>query len=164
MQSSVILPLLAGLAMLIPQSPVPGLSSKPSQGKAAAVSYLFPEQVSVPANKPSTIEMHFKVADGLHVNSHQPHSEELIPTSLTLPESSGVRLTAADFPPGKDFSFAINPREKLNVYTGEFTVRATLLAAQGEHLVEGTLHYQACNNAACMPPHSIPVVLDVIAK
>jgi hypothetical protein len=129
-----------------------------------AVTYLFPEQLSVPANKPTSVDLHFRVTDGLHINSHTPREESLIPTTLVLPESSGVRLAKADFPPGSDFTFAINPKEKLNVYTGEFTIHAQFIAAPGDHLVEATLHYQACNNSQCMPPHSIPVAIDIRAK
>jgi hypothetical protein len=157
------IPMLAVFAL---QTAIPSgdLQSKPAREKVASVTYLFPEQVTIPAGKPSPVDLHFKVADGLHVNSHTPHAEELIPTTLAVPDNADVRLASATFPPGKDFSFAINPKEKLNVYTGEFTVHATLVSSKGEHLVQGTLHYQACNNAACFPPRSIPVVLDVIAK
>ena len=89
------------------QSPL--LESKPATPKSkAAVAYLFPEQVSVTAGKPSAVDLHFRVADGLHINSHAPHEEALIPTTLNLPDSSGVRLAQADFPPGVDFAFAIN--------------------------------------------------------
>jgi hypothetical protein len=157
------LPLLAALAFQA-ASPVVSLQSAPAKDKKAAVTYLFPEQVTIPAGKPSPVDLHFKVADGLHVNSHEPHAEDFIPTTLNVSDNTEVRLAAATFPPGKDFSFAINPQEKLSVYTGEFTVHATFIASEGEHLVQGTLHYQACNNAACFPPRSIPVVLDVIAK
>ena len=148
---------------LAAQSPLGDLQSKPAK-KPAAVAYLFPEQVTVAADKPATLDLHFKVAAGLHINSHTPRIEELIPTTFKLPEASGVRLVNATFPPGTDFSFTVDPTEKLSVYTGEFTIHAEIVAAKGEHLVEGTLHYQACNNATCMPPHSIPVAIDVIAK
>jgi hypothetical protein len=30
--------------------------------------------------------------------------------------------------------------------------------------VEASLRYQACDNNACMPPHTVPVVFDVIAR
>jgi hypothetical protein len=154
------------LAALPLAAQAPQFDEKPhaTSGKPAAVSYLFPEQVTLVAGKPTAVDLHFKVAAGLHINSHAPHAEELIPTTLKLPEASGVRLSNATFPPGIDFSFPIAPTEKLSVYTGEFTIHAELVAAKGEHLVEGTLHYQACNNETCMPPHSIPVAIDVIAK
>jgi hypothetical protein len=145
------------------QSPLGDLADKPAK-KPAAVAYLFPEQITVAAGKPAKVDLHFKVADGLHVNSHAPHGEGLIPTTLDLPEADGVRLANATFPPGADFTFPIDPSEKLNVYTGEFVVHAKLVAAKGNHLVQGTLRYQACNSNTCMPPHTIPVAIDVIAK
>lgn len=144
----------------------PNFDEKPhaTSAKPAAVAYLFPEQVTLLAGKPTAVDLHFKVAAGLHINSHTPRAEELIPTTLKLPEASGVRLANTNFPPGIDFSFPFDPKEKLSVYTGEFTIHTELLADKGEHLVEGTLRYQACNNEVCMPPHSIPVAIDVIAK
>jgi hypothetical protein len=155
--------LLAATAILSAQSPL--LDQKPQTGKAKpAVAYLFPEQITIPADKPAKVDLHFRVADGLHINSHAPHEESLIPTTLALPDSAGVHLANAAFPPGTDFAFTINPQEKLSVYTGEFVVHAELVAPRGEHLVQGTLHYQACNNEQCMPPHSIPVAIDIIAK
>jgi hypothetical protein len=147
------------------QAQSPLFDGRPAAPKSKpAVTYLFPEQVSIAANKPAIVDLHFRVADGLHINSHAPHEEALIPTTLNLPEAGGVRLAHADFPSGTDFAFSISPSEKLSVYTGEFVVHAQLIAPRGEHLVEGTLHYQACNNSQCMPPHSIPVAIDVIAK
>ena len=156
----------AALCLVLAALPLAAQSPEPahSTGKAAAVAYLFPEQVTIAADKATAVDLHFKVADGLHVNSHTPHTEELIPTTFNLAENSGVRLVKADFPAGKDFSLPIDPTEKLSVYTGEFVIHAELVAAKGEHLIEATLRYQACNNAICMPPHSIPVAIDVIAK
>ena len=149
-------------AVLSAQSPIGDMQSHAS--KPTAVVYLFPEQVSIAAGKPSPIDLHFKVAAGLHVNSHTPRSEELIPTTFKFPETPGVRLTKVDFPPGADFALALDPGEKLSVYTGEFIVHAELVATRGEHLVQATLRYQACSSDTCMPPHSIPVAIDVIAK
>ena len=148
---------------LTAQGPAGDVSSRPA-AKPAAVAYLFPEQVTIPADKPSPVDLHFKVAAGLHVNSHTPRTEDLIPTTLTLADSAPVRLAKADFPPGTDYAFDVNPNEKLSVYTGEFTVHTELISAKGEHLIQATLHYQACNNATCFPPKSIPVAIDVIAK
>ena len=60
--------------------------------KTDAVTYLFPEQVSVPAGKPGQVALHFRVAQGLHINSHTPSDEFLIPTTFSIPDGSGVRL------------------------------------------------------------------------
>lgn len=68
-----------------------------------AVTYLYPEQIRVPAGKPAKVSLHFRVAPGLHINSHTPSDEELIPTTLTIPEDSGARLESAAYPVGDVF-------------------------------------------------------------
>jgi hypothetical protein len=152
-----------GLAAQTAQSPFGDLQSKPAK-KSASVAYLFPEQITVAADKPATLDLHFKVAEGLHVNSHYPHGEGLIPTTLNLPEKDGIRLAKVTFPPGTDFTFPLDPRQKLSVYTGEFVVHTQVVAAKGDHLLQATLRYQACSSNTCLPPHEIPVAIDVIAK
>jgi hypothetical protein len=146
------------------QAPFGDLQAKSAAAKPAAVSYLFPEQVTVAAGKATKVDLHFKVAEGLHVNSHVPHTEDLIPTMLKFPEGGAVQAVKMNFPAGEEYGFAASPGEKLSVYTGEFILHAELVAAKGEHLVEATLRYQACNRNTCMPPHTIPVAIDVIAK
>jgi hypothetical protein len=132
--------------------------------KGAAVEYLYPEQISVPAGKPSAVEMHFRVGEGLHVNSHTPSQDYLIPTTLSIPEASGVRLDGASYPPGTDITLPLDPDTKLSVYTSEFNINARIVATRGNHLVEAKLRYQACDKNACMPPKTITVPIDVIGK
>jgi len=139
-------------------------SAAHSSAKPAAVAYLYPEQITVPAGKPATIALHFRIAPGLHINSHSPREDELIPTVLSIPDGSGVRLEAAVYPPGADFTLPLDPKTKLSVYTGEFIIQARIVASAGEHLVEARLHYQACDNNACMPPKTITAAIDVIGK
>jgi hypothetical protein len=132
--------------------------------KPAAVEYLYPEQVTISAGKPSTVALHFRVAPGLHINSHTPSEDELIPTTFSIPEDSGVRLEGAVYPPGAEYTLVLDPKTRLSVYTGEFTIQAHIVAKAGDHLVEARLHYQACDNNACMPPKTIIVAIDVIGK
>jgi hypothetical protein len=146
------------------QAPFGDLQAKSEVAKPAAVSYLFPEQVTVVAGKATQVDLHFKIAEGLHVNSHQPHTEDLIPTTLKFSNGDSVQATKIVFPAGEDYAFAASPGEKLSVYSGEFILHTELIAARGDHLVQATLRYQACNHNTCMPPHSIPVAIDVIAK
>ena len=161
-----VLPFALSVVSLGAQAPFSDLQTRPT-AKPAAVAYLFPEQISIAADKPTPIDLHFKVAAGLHVNSHTPRSEELIPTTLKLPETPGVRFIKTDFPPGADFTLAIGsdtPAEKLSVYTGEFILHAHVTAQPGQHLLNGALRYQACDSNACMPPHTIPVSVTVMAQ
>lgn len=132
--------------------------------KTDAVQYLFPEEVSVPAGKLSPVTLHFRVAQGLHINSHTPSDDFLIPTTFSVPDGMGVRLNAATYPPGTIISLAFDPKTKLSVYTGEFVIQARIIATPGNHLIQGKLHYQACDQNQCMPPKAINVPIDVIGK
>ena len=135
-----------------------------SVAKAAAVEYMFPEQVTVPAAKASEVPLHFRIRQGLHINSHAPKDDFLIPTTFSIPAASGVRLEGATYPAGTDFTLPLDPKNKLSVYTGEFIINARIVAARGNHLVEAKLRYQACDNNACMPPKTITVPIDVIGQ
>ena len=132
--------------------------------KGAAVEYMYPEQLTLPAGKPTDVALHFRVAPGLHVNSHTPKDEYLIPTTFSIPDGLGVRLEAADYPAGKEFTLPADPETKLSVYTDEFVIQARIVATPGNHLVEAKLHFQACDKEVCMPPKTIPVAIDVIGK
>jgi DsbC/DsbD-like thiol-disulfide interchange protein len=153
-------------ALLLGMAALPALGQTPAHtaGKPAAVEYLYPEQVTVPVGKPTQVALHFRIAPGLHINSHAPRLEELIPTTFTIPEGSGVRLESAAYPAGSDLVLSVDPGTKLSVYTGEFIIQARLAATAGDHLVEARLRYQACDNATCMPPKTITVPIDVIGK
>ena len=156
----------AGMALGLASLLVQAQSDAPNRSvsKRAAVEYIYPEQVTVSAGKAATVALHFKIAQGLHINSHTPREKELIPTTLSIPEASGVRLDQASYPAGADFTLPLDPKEKLNVYTGEFVIQARIVAASGDHLVEAKLRYQACDESACMPPKTITVPIDVIGK
>ena len=152
-----------GLAGLMVQAQMYGDSAR-SMTKPAAVQYLYPEQITVPAGRPSTVTLHFRIAPGLHINSHTPTEEELIPTTLSIPASTGVRLEGAVYPPGAEFRLPLDPGTRLSVYMGEFTVQARLVATAGDHLVEARLRYQACDSNACLPPRTITAAIDVIGR
>jgi DsbC/DsbD-like thiol-disulfide interchange protein len=122
------------------------------------------EPQNVAAGKRSVLELHFHVVDGFHVNSHTPKSELLIPTRIELQPATGVKADAVEYPAGTSYSFSFDPTEKLDVYSGAFTVKLPVVAEAGTHTVDGTLRYQACDNAACYPPKSLPVQVIFTAK
>jgi hypothetical protein len=122
------------------------------------------EPQTVAAGKRGVLELRFHVVEGYHVNSHMPKSELLIPTALMLQPAAGVKTEALVYPAGKMYSFSFDPSEKLDVYAGDFTVKLPVVAAPGEHAVEGTLRYQACDKAACYPPKTLAVKVLFTAK
>ena len=141
---------------------IQGLGSP--KAEPASVRYLYPEQVSLPAGKATPVVLHFEIAPGLHINAHKPLDKDLIPAEFTIAPESGVVLKSAIWPKGVLYSLPADPATKLLVYAADFTVDATLVAQPGEHLVEAKFRYQACDNKACMPPRTIPVVIDVFGK
>jgi len=145
------------------QTATADFSARPAS-KPPAVIYLYPEQITLKAGKATTVALHFRIAPGLHINSHNPSEEELIPTTLSIPVDSGVRFESAIYPPGTVFSLPLDPKTKLNVYTGEFTIQARIVATAGNHLVEARLRYQACDDNSCMPPRTITAAIDVIGN
>jgi len=122
------------------------------------------EQETVAAGKHAFVELRFHVVDGYHINSHTPKSEWLIPTVVKLDAAEGVTAGTVEYPAGKEYSFSFDPKEKLDVYSGDFTVKVPVVAVAGEHTVAGTLHYQACDNAACYPPRNLAVTAVFTAK
>lgn len=132
--------------------------------KAPPVRFVYPEQVHVPAGKASEVALHFRVVEGMHINSHTPHDDYLIPTTFSIPAGEGVRLESADYPAGTDIALPSAPKVKINVYSGEFSLETRVVAAPGNHLVRGVLHFQACNETQCLPPQTITAAVDVVAK
>jgi hypothetical protein len=133
-------------------------------GKTSAVEFLAPDQIALPAGKPTRVLVHFRVQQGLHINSHKPHDEFLIPTAFTITEGKGVRMESVAYPEGHDVTLPADPKTKLNVYTGDFALDAVLVATPGEHVVEGKLRFQACDQRQCMPPKTLPVTIVVTGK
>jgi hypothetical protein len=146
-----------------PPLPLPGGATE-RVDPATAVEFLSSGQVTVPAHRATEIDLHFRVANGLHINSHAPLDKSLIPARLAVVEAHGLNVTAVDFPPGAEYAPQFAPKEKLSVYTGEFILRAHVTAEPGDHALEAGLRYQACDANSCMPPHTIPVEITVTGK
>jgi hypothetical protein len=158
---------LAGALVALPGAALPALQvgnlDAPAPKPKSFVIYAAEQQV-VAAGKRSVLELHFRVVDGFHVNSHTPKSELLIPTQIALQPAAGVKAEAVEYPAGTSYSFSFDPTEKLDVYSGAFTVKLPVVAEAGVHTVDGTLRYQACDHAACYPPKSLPVQVIFTAR
>jgi hypothetical protein len=163
-KSEIALAAALAIAAASAQAQKPLFDDAPRSAAKPSVAFLYPEQVTIPAGKPATIALHFRVAPGLHINSHTPSEPELIPATFSIPAGSGVRLDGVIYPPGADFTLPLDPTTKLSVYSGEFILQARIVAEPGNHLVEARLRCQACDNNACMPPRTIIVAIDVIGK
>jgi len=128
------------------------------------VSFLGPAAATITATQPAALTLHFHIADGFHINSHTPLSKLLIATQLIAIEQQGVRVTSVDFPAGQPYAFSFDPTNKLDVYSGVFTLVAKVKIVPGQHQFSAGLRYQACDHAACYPPKVLPVVVAVTAN
>jgi hypothetical protein len=121
--------------------------------------------VTAPKAAQTTVSLNFRVPHGYHINSNTPKSEFLIPTALKMDIPTDIVLGKISYPEGEDLSFPFSPDEKLNVYTGDFTINVIVHPLQsvvlGKYVMHGVLRYQACDNAACYPPKTVPVNFDV---
>ena len=144
---------------------VPGpLAQMDAPAKPKSYVVFAAEPQTVAAGRQASVELRFHVVEGYHVNSHTPKSELLIPTTLKLDPADGVKPGTPLYLPGKTYSFSFDPTEKLDVYAGDFIVKLPVVATPGEHTVAAALHYQACDNAACYPPRSLPVQIAFTAR
>jgi hypothetical protein len=150
-----------------------GLHALPGEGAGQIVgqgnskqwmTFLGPDTATVAAGKPSTITLHFRINDGFHVNSHTPLSKLLIPTQMVVAEREGMKVATVDFPRGTAYAFSFDPKTKLDVYTGDFSVTVHLVLTPGSHKLDAELRYQACDHAACYPPKMLPVEVDLTAN
>lgn len=138
------------------------LNARPVASKSYVIYAAEPQVVT--AGKRGVLELQFRVVGGFHVNSHVPKSELLIPTELTFRAAAGVKVGPLEYPAGTSYSFSFDPANKLDVYSGPFTVRLPVVAETGAHTLDGMMHYQACDHAACYPPKSLPVQVVFTAK
>ncbi|HTS07954.1 MAG TPA: disulfide bond formation protein DsbC [Candidatus Eisenbacteria bacterium] len=133
--------------------------------KAPSVTMAPVDTVSAPKGSQTMVKLDFRVASGFHINSNTPRSEFLIPTALKMDIPTDIVLGKIEYPEGKDLTFPFSPDEKLNVYSGDFTinlaVRPLNSVSPGKYIMRGVLRYQACDNAQCFPPKTLPVNFDV---
>jgi hypothetical protein len=134
-------------------------------GKAPSVSIAPVPLVTAPRAAQTMVSLNFRVASGFHINSNTPKSEFLIPTALKMDIPTDIILGKIGYPEGKDLTFPFSPDEKLNVYSGDFTIKVGVhplrAVVPGKYVMHGVLRYQACDNAQCFPPKTLPVSFDV---
>ncbi|HYL72825.1 MAG TPA: protein-disulfide reductase DsbD domain-containing protein [Bryobacteraceae bacterium] len=134
-------------------------------GKSPYVTIAPVPLVTAPRAAQTVASLNFRVARGFHINSNTPRSEFLIPTALKMDVPTDIALGKIAYPQGQDLTFPFSPDEMLNVYTGDFTINVTVhplkSVVPGKYIMHGVLRYQACDNAQCFPPKTLPVSFDV---
>ena len=122
---------------------------------------LLSDAAEVKAGEPQVVVLRFRVEDGFHINSHTPKDELLIPTALRFNTGGVVKVVSQQYQKGSTFRLPLGSGETLDVYQGEFRVSVGVVAPKGSSTLLGVLKYQACDNAVCFPPKTLPVIVAV---
>jgi hypothetical protein len=101
------------------------------------------------------VRLAVRLPQDVHVQADKPRDPSLIPTALTLVPPAGFSLDKISYPKSTDLSQS-GRAEPLAVFGGEFIIEARLVALEGipagEHVVQASLRYQACNESVCFAP------------
>ncbi|HTY85525.1 MAG TPA: hypothetical protein VMB19_15000 [Silvibacterium sp.] len=134
-------------------------------GRAPSVTVAPVPLVTAERATQTKVNLNFRVLHGFHINSNTPKSEFLIPTTLRMDLPTDIILGGINYPAGQDLVFPFSPDETLSVYSGDFTISLAVhplhSVVPGKYVMHGMLRYQACDNAQCFPPKTLPVSFDV---
>lgn len=131
--------------------------SQPGGNMTILTAAMKADPAAAVAGQAVRLDVTLSITDGLHINSHTPAQDFLIPLELTIAPDAGLEIEGIDFPAPlmKAFEFS---DEKMSVYEGELliTVRARVAAAAqgGQRSVIAVLSYQGCSEKSCFAPAS----------
>ena len=104
-----------------------------------------------------------EVVPGYHINDHHPSLDYLIPTEVKLEPSKQLTVQDITYPKGVLKKFAFSDT-LVSVYEGTVRVDVALQVERGtppgNYKVNGQLAYQACNDHACLPPATVPLLFS----
>jgi len=104
------------------------------------------------------------VAEGWHVNAHEPTLKYLIGTTLDVEPRDDLRVEAVYYPDPLFRTFAFTD-DTLAVYEGEVAVILAVQAAKalrpGVYPIQSRLRVQACNDQVCLRPSTVEVPIPV---
>ena len=132
----------------------------PAQVVTAKVTMASPE---ARPNSVARAAVVVEVVPGYHINDHHPSLDYLIPTEVKLEPNKQITVQDITYPKGepKKFAFSDTP---LSVYEGTVRVDVALQVERktlpGNYELKGQLAYQACNDHACLPPASVPLLFS----
>ncbi len=160
-------PLALGLALALlatvalAQSPAAPQAAKDDQVVEAKV---LLSRDGIHSGETVKVAVVLKIRPGYHINNDMPADQFLVPTTLAIDESQGAQTLEVVYPQGHRGRFAYTKAE-LIVYEGEAVlgalVRVEKFLLAGPLTMRGTVSYQACDNASCLPPKDLRFEFEV---
>ncbi|MCB1019433.1 MAG: hypothetical protein KDC27_05870 [Acidobacteria bacterium] len=127
-----------------------------------AASVAPPQPLSIKAGGETRLPLTVRVRRGYHINSSKPNEDYLIPTALTW-DAAPLEVVRVEYPEAETVTYDFSPKP-LSVYSGEIEIVTVLRAPAGAkpgETLSGQLHYQACNDKACLAPTSVEISVPV---
>jgi hypothetical protein len=132
-----------------------------AQGSRQVVSIAPPQKITAKRGTTGAETLEVTVQNGYHVNSNKPKDEFLIPLKLSW--VNGPLATRQILYPSATQTKVGG--ETLDVFTGTFAIKTEFAvppqAMPGIAMMQGTLHYQACDSVSCKRPASVTVQVPV---
>jgi len=169
-------PVLATMALNRFAQEYPGAVGLEGQGdiaEAAAPRAVGDEAVTVRADVASvslamgdraTIVLSIEIAQGFHINAHEPGPEFLIPLKIELTGGEGLRADIA-YPEGEVYVAAAISDAPMRVHTGSIEIPVGI-ERTGE--ITGTpqlvITWQACTDRACLLPKTMALPVGIEGK
>ena len=113
------------------------------------------------------VALRVEVADGWHINAHEPLEDYLVPTEVELAEGERYALMQADYPEPIEIEPEFSD-EPLAVYEGEAWVRLRVKvlpdAEEGNAPLRLTLTAQPCDDTSCGRPerHTLELPMRIV--
>ena len=137
--------------------------------KFPKASEIVKPQVNAPAGPVArgqafSVSVSAEIRKGFHIQANKVREDYLIPTTLEAQLPAGVKLLDTSYPKARLVKFSFNPKE-MAVYEGKIELKLKLeadsAASQGKFTLPLTLRYQACSDAACLPPVRLPLTATI---
>lgn len=132
----------------------------PAQLAESVATIAPPQTLTVKRGSTATENLRVTLRPGFHVNSDKPKDEFLIPLKLTW--TGPLETRKITYPKPGEVKVG---NDMLSVLTGSFEIEtqfaAPSQASAGVTMMEGKLHYQACDNQSCKRPATVSVQLPV---
>lgn len=148
------------------------VAAKPAaaqDSKFPKASEIVKPQVSLPAGPVArghafSVSVIAVIRPGFHIQANKVLEDYLIPTTLETQLPEGLKLVDTSYPKARLVKFPFNPKE-MAVYEGRVELKVKLqtdsAAPLGNVKLPLTLRYQACSDAACLPPVRLPLEATV---
>lgn len=127
-------------------------------GKIGFIQFKGSKATNLDTDGQSTIIVSFQIKEGYHIQANKVNDESLIPVKLEMETREGIFYGQPVFPEWKEFTME-GTNDRLWVFDEILDVKIPLTIAngksQGDYLLKGNLHYQACDSWKCYFPREL---------